>query len=185
MKWRLLFLLTFLKAGSLWAQTYFDISKLKGENFSTGKVLKSLPSKATVIVFLSATCPCSRSHQKYLNALAERFKEFNFIGLHSNQDEDLDASRNYFEAAQLSFPVLHDENALWAIELKALKTPHAFILSEKGALLYSGGVSSSHVVEKAKNFPLAQALENLQKGEDIKVSRSRSLGCVIQKKKAV
>ena len=91
-------------------------------------------ANATVIVFLSAKCPCSGGHEPYLKTLYEKFSGpssgVEFIGVHSNQDEAKDTSVEHFKAAALPFPVVQDEGAKIADQLKALKTPHVFIVKK-------------------------------------------------------
>lgn len=158
--------------------------KLSGENLVDSKVLsKDLKSlqKTTVLVFLSAKCPCSASHEGLLSQMAKDFPEIEFIGIHSNSDETHDLSSQHFSTAGLSFPVFQDQGAKIADELGAYKTPHAFIFSAQGQLLYSGGVTDSHVGPSAKKQFLKQALLEIREGKTPSVKEGRTLGCVISR----
>ncbi len=140
------------------------------------------PVKGTVLVFLSARCPCSSSHEGLLNELQTEFKEFRFIGIHANQDEPLEESRKHFADAKLKFPVLQDKGAQYADAFKAFKTPHAFVLSSAGEILYQGGVTDSHSGPNANNFYLKQVLSALHQGKSVPFETKRALGCVISRK---
>ena len=84
--------------------------KALGDSSSHRIALKG--ARPTLVVFLSARCPCSASHEP---ALAELHKEFGgevrFVGVHSNADETPDESVTHFRSAALPFPVIQDSGA--------------------------------------------------------------------------
>lgn len=174
-----LIILFILIAGSTWAT---PSSTMKGPDILTGKDLEIAPkAQGTVVVFLSATCPCSNSHVDELKSLAREFPQLAFVGVHSNVDEALSSSQEYFKKIALNFPVLQDDKAKIADEFKALKTPHAFVLSSDGKMIYQGGVSSSHDVKKADRKFLREALNDIKENRSIKTPEGRTLGCAISR----
>lgn len=138
-------------------------------------------SKAAVVVFLSAKCPCSKSHERVLRTLVKEFPDMSFLGVHSNADEDLPSAKKHFAKAQLPFPVIQDADSKIANELGALKTPHAFILDRTGNILFNGGVDESKDAEKAQTHFLANALTAVRAGKKPKDKFARTLGCVIKR----
>lgn len=147
-----------------------------------GSAVKLDPkAKGYVVVFVSAKCPCSNSHIAELKELASQFKEFQFFGVHSNIDETKEMTESYFKKADLPFPLVHDHKAALADELKAYKTPHAFVLSPDGEILYQGGVTNSSNAPKATEHFLKAALEDLKDGRKVKIANGRTLGCVISR----
>ncbi len=155
---------------------------VKGTEILSGKAQEITPkSEGTVVVFLSATCPCSNSHVEELKSLAQEYPQFSFVAVHSNLDEELASSKEYFNKVQLGFPVLQDDNAKIADEFKALKTPHAFVLSPEGKMLYQGGVSSSRDIKKADRKFLREALSDLKQHQAVKTPEGRTLGCTISR----
>ncbi len=161
----------------------WDLSTLKGRDLISSEPI-SLQVKSgspTVVVFLSAKCPCSNSHVELLNQLKREFPSFGFVGVHSNQNEDLDLSRSYFNKDRFTFAVVHDEGTKIADALGALKTPHVFVFDEKGSLKYQGGISNSSDVNKATQIFLRKALASLKKGEDPDPSEIQALGCYISR----
>lgn len=134
-----------------------------------------------VAVFLSAKCPCSNSHTPVLKELAKDFPQYQFVAIHSNTNEDLEQSKNYFKNLSLPFPVIQDDHAKIADQFKALKTPHAYVLSPKGDILYQGGVTNSaDASESDKNF-LRSALEDLKNNKPVQNPNARTLGCAIKR----
>lgn len=136
-----------------------------------------------VLVFLSPKCPCSQSHEPYLTTIANDYSSmgFQFLGIHSNADELLTDVQAHFESAQLPFPILSDLKASLADRLGALSTPHAFIVSPEGEVIYRGGVTDSSRFSEATSFYLASAIEEVSKGKRPTRSQTRALGCVIRR----
>lgn len=135
--------------------------------------------KGTVIIFLSAKCPCSASHENLLKELSLTYKDFQFVGIHSNADEDASITKDHFAVSALPFPVIQDEASNWANKLGALKTPHAYVLDTQGNLIYQGGVTDSHIGPTAKKQYLKEVLEDLDAGKKSRHHEGRALGCYI------
>ncbi|WP_374033280.1 thioredoxin-like domain-containing protein [Bdellovibrio bacteriovorus] len=148
---------------------------------SETKTFATANHKATVLVFLSAKCPCSASHEALLKDLAQQYKDFQFVGIHSNSDETAEETQKHFREAKLLFPVIQDARSQWANKLGALKTPHAFVLNPSGEMIYHGGVTDSHVGPSAKKQFLKEVLEDLQAGKPSRHKEGRALGCYIQR----
>lgn len=160
------------------------LTEIQGTNFLTGKTEILRPAKTKkglVVVFLSAQCPCSNSHVKELKELAGKYPEFSFVSIHSNADEAADMSKKYFEEAKLPFPVLQDPKSALADQLKAFKTPHAFLISTGGEILYQGGVTNSADQARATEHFLKEALDDVQAGRAVKTPQGRTLGCMISR----
>lgn len=152
---------------------------------ATGAMVSLKPETTPlVVVFLSARCPCTASH---LPALSELYREYStkgvrFVGVHSNIDEPAEDVKLYFAHAGLPFPVIQDPEQRLADEFGALKTPHAFIVSPSGKVLFRGGVDSSAVTEKAEKHFLRDALSAVVAGKTPEITEARALGCVIRRK---
>lgn len=155
---------------------------IAGKSLLTGDAVTIAPGKkGTVILFMSAVCPCSNSHVGIVKKLASQFTDFAFVAIHSNTDETLPVSQSYFKTTGLPFPIIEDEKTRLADEYKAFKTPHAFVISPDGKILYKGGVTSSTNGESADKQFLKDALEDLNAGRAVKVAEGRSLGCTISR----
>ena len=162
----------------LFALLFTGTDLYQGKSFTFPKK----ESKATVVVFMSAVCPCSASHEKAVKELSEKYGKdgFEFVVVHSNQNEPAELAKKHFKDAGFSFPILEDRGAKIADRLKALKTPHAFIL-QKDKVVFAGGVDdSANSAESTIPF-LANALAELKENKPITVSNARALGCVIKR----
>jgi peroxiredoxin len=157
--------------------------QVTGENVLTKKAVSVTiadpKKKGTVVVFLSAKCPCSDSHIVELKSLAEKYKDFEFVGVHSNIDESSEMTKEYIQKEKLPFPVIQDSKTQIADEFKANKTPHVFVLNSKGEIQYQGGVSDSRRFDNADKKFLREALEDLDAGKTVRIPNGRTLGCAI------
>ena len=158
----------------------------EGVNLATGQATRIELKKAktaTVAVFLSAKCPCSIGHEATLKELYEKFqpKGFQFIGINSNAQEKVETSRPHFSAVSLGFPVIRDENSQIANELGALKTPHAFVISPQGDILFSGGVDDCKTGQKPKRQYLRDALDSVSRNLKPDPNEVKTLGCAIER----
>jgi thioredoxin-related protein len=162
-------------------------TEISGENSVTAKtetVRLGKGKKALVVVFLSSNCPCSMSHETMLKELSQTYSDFAFIGIHSNSDEGKTQAQEHFKIAALPFPVLQDQSSHFANLFGALKTPHVFVVNSEGKTLYQGGITNSHEAGRGDQHFLANALSDIQKGQAVRLTESRTLGCVIQRDEA-
>lgn len=148
---------------------------LGGEKISVAAAEK----KGMVVVFLSAKCPCSNSHVTEMKSLYKDFPDFEFVAVHSNADEP--AAKAYFEKIALPFRVIEDKDFALANQLKALKTPHVFVVDQEGKTLYQGGVTDSKKLERANKKYLRAALTDVHEGRAVAIAEGRTLGCEISR----
>jgi peroxiredoxin len=181
---------TFLVLGVFSSASFGAIERIQGSDLLTGKKLEyylgsseARAKKATVVVFLSAKCPCSQSHEEVLKQLHKDFSgpDFQFIGVHSNADEGLEMTQLHFEKAGLPFAVLHDEKAEIADQLGAYKTPHVYVIGKGQEVLFRGGVDDSHHAPAAQRHYLRNALTAIRDGKPIADRAVRVLGCAIKR----
>lgn len=161
--------------------------KIEAKNLISGEKIslttQSPDKKATVMVFMSSKCPCSDSHAAVIKSLTEKYKDYSFVIVHSNVNEDETQSKKYFASLELNAQILQDDGAKIADIMKAYKTPHAFIIDSKGEVIYKGGVTDSNNALKAEKQYLAEALEDLHQNRPLKLSETKALGCFIAREK--
>ena len=158
-------------------------ASISGENLTTSKSVtiptKNKEKKGTVLIFMSAKCPCSDSHVPLIKKMADKYKDFKFAVIHSNLDETKADSQKYFKKAAFNFDVIQDVKTQIADQFEAYKTPHAFILNPNGEIVYQGGVTNSSHAPAADEFFLENALNEINSGKAVSTPEGRTLGCVI------
>lgn len=143
--------------------------------------------KGSVLIFMSASCPCSNSHVDTIKTIANDFKEFEFIGIHSNADEPVEFARQYFIEKQILFPIISDPDQALADQFEAQKTPHAVIIGLNGKVHYQGGITSSASCKPDAEPFLKKALSAYRDSKyssiPEKMAETRVLGCLIKRRK--
>ncbi|MDH4468895.1 MAG: redoxin domain-containing protein [Bacteriovoracaceae bacterium] len=182
---KLNFSLSFLLLFSYFAKATTDLS---GPSLVSNQVvkfsIKDTKNKAfSLVIFLSSTCPCSHKNLPYLKKLKSQYPDLNVIGVHSNQDENIELAKKYFAENVLPFEVIQDDHAVIADRLRANKTPHVFLYSPSGELLYQGGITDSTDPERATKFFLVDAIRDGKAGRAIATKEGKTLGCTIARKK--
>ncbi|MFN8370889.1 MAG: thioredoxin-like domain-containing protein, partial [Bacteriovoracaceae bacterium] len=122
--------------------------------------------KIRVIYFLSSQCPCSQSHFDHLNQLKNQYSQFTFVGFHSNKKVSQENAIKYFSRFKIDFPVFSDNEIKYANKYGALKTPHVFVLDQNDKLVFQGGATNSHDINRATKFYLKDTLEALSNGKE-------------------
>lgn len=161
--------------------SFSDLSGTNLSDLSPISIKLDPQNKGTVLVFISARCPCSASHEAIIKNLSESFKDFQFIGIHSNADEPAAEASEHFKKANFNFPVVHDIKNKISDLYGALKTPHVYVFNNKGNLAYDGGITNSHVGPSADKNYLKEVLEDLNNNKKPRYIKERSLGCYIQR----
>lgn len=159
---------------------------LSGQTYKSGYLNHQYKdTSATVVVFVSAYCPCSNSHIPLVKELKSKHPNLTFIGVHSNANEVKTKAKKYFTEKDLGFPIIRDESGDIARSFGAVKTPHAFIVDSHGEIIYRGAITdASNAKTSTKNF-LEQAIEDFQAGRTPTVASKKTLGCYIELKEKV
>jgi peroxiredoxin len=173
-------ILSFLFLGGITAFAA-NLGRIQGRHIVSGDwVNRSVEGKkGMVVVFLSIRCPSSHNHLVEIKDLAREFKDFEFVGVNSNQNELPEESRRYFQKQDLKIPVILDKGAVIADQYKALKTPHVFVVNSNGKIVYQGGISNSRDINRADKKYLRLALSDIQNDKPVAIPEGKALGCNI------
>lgn len=173
-----------LLLGSIQAFADFSIDKINAYSLKTQSnelIQLAKTNMPTVVIFLSKDCPCSQGNLDYLNQLSLEFKEMRFIGIHSKKKSTTNEIKTYLQDKKLNFDIYNDFDLKIADQFKALKTPHAFIVSTEGMVIYNGGITNTTFAKNAKEFYLKDALLNVQNHKLPAKAETRTLGCFIER----
>ena len=137
----------------------------------------------TVFVFYSDHCPCVSAHIERLRALQDRFASSNVrfwfvdseVGASTARDADLAKARN------LPFEMLIDADGKFARAAGAEYASYALVVDSEGRVRYHGGIDSdkSHLTSDATPY-LADALQDLVSGREVRVAEGKTLGCSLE-----
>ena len=157
---------------------------IAGSDAQTGQAVSLASSEKAplVVLFLSSKCPCSLSHVNHLIELKKKFSQFSFVGIFSGPEETEDKVKSVLGPMGLNFPLLVDADQKWLNQFEALKTPHVFVVNQKGEVVFAGGVSDSSSFAASEKHYLEVALTELSEGRSLTRTEAKALGCYIQRK---
>lgn len=156
-----------------------ELPTLDTNQLITHPEMKALEGKFKVLVFMNRHCPCTKAHYQHLNLLAQKNPHVAFYGIHSLKGDEMKEVREFYRLNQMQFPLINDPKLIWANALKAVKTPHVFVLDDQDEILYQGAVTNSRDASRASDYFLKEVLEDISQGKELRHKETRSLGCAI------
>jgi len=145
-------------------------------------VLSEHFSQPVLLDFWSIECPWSQHYDAYFVEQAPRWQEagITFWMIASNANETPDDIRTKAAELGIDWPVLHDPGNAVADALGAQITPHLYLISAEGVLLYNGAVDDrSFRQREATTNHLEAALEAVLAGREPDPAQTPAYGCTI------
>ena len=155
--------------------------------------LSQFKGKPVVLEWNNPGCPFVKKHyQGNMQALQKEVVAQGGVWLAINSTRD--DSGDYLAPAQLGrwmteqkaspTATLMDEDGKVGQAFAARVTPHMYIVSAQGVLVYAGGIdsiASARVddIPKATNY-VRQAMAEIQAGKPVSVANSRAYGCSVK-----
>ncbi len=118
-----------------------SIPSANGTEFSFDLLRKN---KASVLIFLSESCPICRKYTLALRALHTQFSEKNigFYGVFPSPFIVTDSVKSYVNVFKLGFPMLIDSNQAITRLVNARITPEVVVISSEGIVQYQGRIDN-------------------------------------------
>jgi|GEM_PF-5719692 hypothetical protein len=136
----------------------------------------------TVVVFVSARCPCSADYEARVAALAREHPSVRFVRVYSEKNDPLDVMRRQSAAFSQTGPrsaSLFDFKARLADLLGAEVTPEVFVLDRAGAVRYRGRIDDDQEEKMVRRRDLRLALAALLAGKAPPVAVTEPFGCTL------
>ncbi|GAK94803.1 alkyl hydroperoxide reductase and/or thiol-specific antioxidant family (AhpC/TSA) protein [Nonlabens ulvanivorans] len=168
--------------------TDFSLMNIDGKMIS----LKDYDNaKGFIVIFTCNHCPYSVAYEDRIIALDKEFKEQGYpvIAINPNNPEaypedSYDNMKIRAKEKGFTFPYLFDAGQKIYPQYGATKTPHVFLLQKEGTsniVKYIGAIDDNHKDANAiKNDYLRDAVTNLIKGQEIKMTKTVAIGCSIK-----
>jgi peroxiredoxin len=153
-------------------------------NVVTGKqdtLYSKAEPEATVVVFLSAVCPCSQGYDTRLAALAQEYRQrgVRFVGINAAGGETVAAAAEHATRNSLPFPVLKDPKQVVMERLGARMTPEVFVADGLGIVRYHGRIDDNRDASQVRRHDLREALDVLLSGKRPEKADVTPFGCAI------
>ena len=144
--------------------------------------------QGTLVIFSCNTCPwVIRWEDRYVSiADAYLSKGIGMIAVNSNEgrfngDDSMDEMIQHARENDYNFPYAQDPGSKLAYAFGATKTPHIYLFDKRDKLIYRGAIDdNARDKDDVDNTYLADAIDALLAGKDIKVKTSKALGCGIK-----
>ena len=174
-----------LSIGEAMPKVNIPIQNVNGETFTLKKLMDK---NGLLVIFSCNTCPWVIHWQDRYNPIAELCSENNigFVAVNSNarQHNGVDSYTAMQEHAQeynYRFPYVMDKRAELANAFGAKKTPHVYLFNKNNKLVYRGAIDdNSENADNVKTSYLVNAVNAVAMGEEIKVKKTKALGCSIK-----
>ena len=144
-------------------------------------------NKASVLVFLSESCPICQKYSPTLRKLYQDFSAQNigFYGVYPSMFIAQDSVVSFAKKYNLPFTMLIDSNQQITNTLKAKITPEVFVLSQEGKILYRGRIDNLFPAigrkrTNATTHELQDVLSAIVNNASIQVKESEPVGCFIE-----
>ncbi len=151
----------------------------KYNDLMTGKEFRiSSKDKNYVFMVLNIDCPCSVPLFNHIEELNKKFKNFQVVGVHGNNEKSDEDIKKFYADHRITFPIISDRDHYITDAIGANKTPH-FAIIQKGKVEFSGGAIDSRSMENAKKLYVANVLEDLTNGKTPRWRDAKTLGCIL------
>ena len=182
----LAFLLTGYEMTAQQVQNFTLINVMNNQTIS----LDTYPScEGLVIIFTSNACPYDEQYRARISKLTRDHQDKVPVLLVNSYIEPAESAENMKKKGdllKLSVPYLADKEQVLLQQLKATKSPQAFLLKNNGGkfmVVYSGAIDDNAQVEKdVRHAYLSDAIDIMLANQTIATPEIRPVGCTIRKK---
>jgi len=150
---------------------------------------QSRDAKATVIFFMGTECPVNNAYAPRLSDFVARYKDKGvvFVGINSNDHDEVAAIAKHTQDFKIVFPVLKDADQKLAEKFNVQRLPEAFVLDGQRFVRYRGRIDDQFTPqvkrEKANTRDLLNALDEVLTGQPVKTPVTPVAGCLIGRSK--
>jgi peroxiredoxin len=161
----------------------FTLSSFDGKTVN----LSDYKGKIVVLEWFNLECPFVKYHYDTAHTmveLANKYKNKNVVWLavNSTSDTTQQANKEFAKKHKLPYPILDDKSGKVGLYYGARTTPHMFIVSTEGKIVYDGAIDNSPMgtlKEGVVNY-VDQALKELTSGKTVSVASSKPYGCSVK-----
>lgn len=168
--------------------TDFSLKNIDGKMVSLSDFKDA---KGFIVTFTCNTCPYAVAYEDRIEALNKKYadKGYPVIAIMPNNTDikpgdNMEAMQERAKEKGFTFPYLLDNNQEIYPQYGATKTPHIYLLqkTKKGNVVkYIGAIDDNYQDAKAvKEKYVEDAVDALLKGETIRVTETKAIGCSIK-----
>jgi peroxiredoxin len=161
---------------------------MKNVDGKTTSIEQAAGRKGTLVIFTCNACPWVKAWESRMVEVANAYvkKDVGVIMINpndpsKNKEDGYDEMVARAKKLGMQFPYAVDETSDIARAFGATRTPEAFLFDAKGALVYHGTIddNAQKPAEVTERY-LADALEAVATGGEVKMAETKALGCSIK-----
>jgi peroxiredoxin len=139
-------------------------------------------AKAVVIAFTCNNCPVAVAYEDRFIDFAKSYEDkgVKFLAINCNTTEDLAKMKVRAEEKGFNFPYAYEETGDAARGFGARVTPHLFVVSAEGKVVYRGSFDDAQE-NPTKHF-IADAVDAVLAGKAPETTSTKAFGCGIKPK---
>jgi DsbC/DsbD-like thiol-disulfide interchange protein len=148
--------------------------------------LSELRGNVVVLEWFNPDCPFVQRHHAQrptMVDLAHQYgrDEVKWLAINSTHSMDTAANKRWHEQWELPYPLLVDQDGAVGRAYEAKTTPHMFVISPEGRIVYEGAIDDDAPGQKSepRNY-VDQALSQLLAGTPVSEARTKPYGCSVK-----
>ena len=143
-----------------------------------------------VVAFLGTECPLVKLYGPRLQQISEKYGDkVAIFGINSNTQDSMTEMSAFAERHGVRFPLLKDTGNVVADQFDAKRTPEVFLLDADRNVRYHGQIDDQYGVgiikKKADRQYLNDAIDALLNEQDVALTETDAVGCVIGRVKKI
>jgi peroxiredoxin len=163
----------------------FKLTTFEGKTAS----LSDYRGKIVVLEWLNFECPFVKHHYdkpKTMIKLANKYKNKNvvWLAINSTSHTTPEANKEFAEKQKLPYPILDDRSGRVGRAYGAKTTPHIYIISPRGRIVYDGAIDNSPLGKTPEGKELTnyvdKALGEMITGKMVSIKKIEPYGCSVK-----
>jgi len=151
--------------------------------------LSDYRGKIVVLEWLNFECPFVQYHYrepKTMIKLANKYKNKNVVWLAVNSTSHitLEANKDFAKKQKLPYPILDDRPGKVGHAYVARTTPHMYVISSRGNIVYEGAIDNSPYGKTPQGQEMVnhvdKALAELTGGKAVTTTKTKPYGCTVK-----
>jgi len=164
----------------------FTLKTVDGKEWS----LSDAKGKLVVLEWINPECPvCVRvmsdgTVANTIKGVRDLYPDAVFVAVNSSaaRPESLSGTGDYLKAHKMDIPALLDTEGSVGKMYEAKTTPHCYVISPEGMLVYAGAIDDGANGGAKMNY-VVNAAKQLKAGESVSPSETKPYGCSVKYKK--
>jgi peroxiredoxin len=163
----------------------FTLQDQNGKSVS----LHDFLGKIVVLEWTNSQCPIVQRvySEKIMQKLYSQYQDKNvaWLAINSSYFATNELDRQWAADQSIAYPVLNDASGATGHAYHATNTPHMFIVSTDGTLLYQGGIDNDPHGDKSPGDRINyvhQALDEILANKAVSTPRTKAYGCTVKYK---